>query len=69
MSNGANDVFALDVETGSLLWTFKGNPDPQAGSPIGRANRGVALGDGKVFVNIADGRIVALDQRTGAQVW
>ena len=69
VSNGANDVFAVDIETGALLWSFKGNPEPRAGSPIGRASRGVALGDGKVFVNIADGRIVALDQRTGAQVW
>jgi alcohol dehydrogenase (cytochrome c) len=69
VSNGANDVFAMDIETGAVLWSFKGNPEPRAGSPIGRASRGVALGDGKVFVNIADGRIVALDQRTGAQVW
>ncbi|MEO8309018.1 MAG: PQQ-binding-like beta-propeller repeat protein [Pseudomonadota bacterium] len=69
VSNGANDVFALDVESGAILWSFKGNPDPRAGSPIGRASRGVALGDGKVFVNIADGRIIALDQKTGAQVW
>ena len=69
VSNGANDVFALDVETGQILWTFKGNPEPRAGSPIGRASRGVAIGEGKVFVHIADGRIVALDQRTGAQLW
>ncbi|MEO6104527.1 MAG: PQQ-binding-like beta-propeller repeat protein, partial [Pseudoxanthomonas sp.] len=32
-------------------------------------SRGVALGDGKVFVGLADGRLTALDQRTGQQVW
>src|SRR5688572_7367695 len=67
--NGANDVFALDVETGAIRWKYSGNPDDRAGSPIGRTSRGVALGDGKVFVGITDGRIVALDQRTGREAW
>ena len=29
--NGANDVFALDVDTGAIRWTYRGNPDPRAG--------------------------------------
>jgi quinohemoprotein ethanol dehydrogenase len=67
--NGANDIFALDVETGAIQWSYQGKPDLKAGSPIGRASRGLALGDGKVFAGLADGRLTALDQRTGAQVW
>ena len=35
----------------------------------GWVNRGVALGDGKVFVGRADAQLVALDQRTGKEVW
>ncbi|RYZ67996.1 MAG: c-type cytochrome, partial [Proteobacteria bacterium] len=46
-----------------------GNPELRAGSPIGRTNRGVALGDGKVFVTQADSKVTALDQRTGKVVW
>ncbi|MEY4762685.1 MAG: hypothetical protein RLZZ200_2541, partial [Pseudomonadota bacterium] len=69
VSNGANDVFAMDVESGRILWKFEGKPDPRAGSPIGRANRGVALGDGKVFVTQADARLSALDQRDGSLLW
>ncbi|MEO6080623.1 MAG: PQQ-binding-like beta-propeller repeat protein [Steroidobacteraceae bacterium] len=69
VSNGAGDVFAMDVETGAMHWSYKGNPDQRAGSPIGRANRGVALGDGKVFFGLADGRLTALDQRSGQPVW
>ncbi|MEP7314146.1 MAG: PQQ-binding-like beta-propeller repeat protein, partial [Pseudomonadota bacterium] len=69
VANGANDVFAMDVETGAIRWSFKGNPDLRAGSPIGRASRGVALGDGKVFVSQADAKLSALDQRTGKVVW
>jgi alcohol dehydrogenase (cytochrome c) len=67
--NGANDVFAMDVETGKILWTYHGNPDPRGGSPIGRASRGVALGEGLVFVGHTDAQLAALDQRTGEVKW
>ena len=52
--NGANDVFALDVDTGAILWTYRGNPDPRAGVPMGRSSRGVAMGEGKIFVGQID---------------
>jgi quinohemoprotein ethanol dehydrogenase len=67
--NGANDVFAMDVETGRIHWTYRGNPDPRGGSPIGRSSRGVALGEGKVFVGHTDARLAALDQLTGKVIW
>jgi alcohol dehydrogenase (cytochrome c) len=67
--NGANDVFAMDVETGKILWTYHGNPDPRGGSPIGKVSRGVALGEGKVFVGHTDAQLAALDQKTGKIIW
>jgi PQQ-dependent dehydrogenase (methanol/ethanol family) len=67
--NGANDVFALDVDSGAILWTYRGNPDPRAGVPMGRSSRGVTMGEGKIFVGLNDARLVALDQRTGEVVW
>ncbi len=67
--NGANDVFAIDVDTGAIRWTYHGKPDPKAGVPMGKSSRGVALGEGKVFVGQLDARLVALDQKTGAVVW
>jgi alcohol dehydrogenase (cytochrome c) len=69
VANGANDVFAIDVDSGRILWTYHGNPNPQGGSPIGRASRGVAIGEGKVFVGHTDARLAALDQRTGKVLW
>jgi quinohemoprotein ethanol dehydrogenase len=69
VANGVNDVFAMDVETGKVLWTYRGNPDPRGGSPIGKSSRGVALGEGKVFVGHTDARLAALDQRTGKVLW
>jgi len=67
--NGANDVFALDVDTGQILWTYHGKPEPKAGVPMGRSSRGVALGAGLVFVAQIDAKVVALDQKTGNVVW
>lgn len=67
--NGMNNVFALDVKTGRKLWEYHGNPDPKSGNPVGWTSRGVALGDGKVFMGQIDARLKALDQRSGEPVW
>jgi quinohemoprotein ethanol dehydrogenase len=67
---GANDVFALDVDDGEILWEYRANLD--AGNTAvccGWTSRGVGLGDGKVFVGQLDGKLIALDQRTGEVLW
>jgi alcohol dehydrogenase (cytochrome c) len=70
IATGANDVFALSVETGEILWQYSAGLDPSVTSVCcGWTNRGVALGDGKVYLGQLDGRLVALDQRTGKLVW
>ena len=44
---GADDVFALSVTTGSILWTHKGGlPDAIPTVCCGWTSRGVALGEG-----------------------
>ena len=69
VTNGADDVFAVDVLSGKILWHYRGNPDPRSGNPIGRSNRGAALGDGRVYLGQLDAKLVALDQRTGRPRW
>jgi alcohol dehydrogenase (cytochrome c) len=70
--DGADDVFALDASTGEILWTYEPHlpPDP-LGEVVccGWDNRGVAIGDGMVFVSQLNGDQVALDQETGKVVW
>jgi alcohol dehydrogenase (cytochrome c) len=72
ISDGADDVFALDAGTGEILWTYEPHlpPDP-LGEVVccGWDNRGVALGDGMVFVSQLNGAQVALDQETGQVKW
>ncbi len=69
VSSGDSDVFALDLDSGEILWEYRANMDRRAGNPFGRSNRGVALGEGKVYIAQLDANLVALDQRTGAVVW
>lgn len=68
---GANDVFAVSVETGERLWKYEAYLDPAIATSIccGWAARGLALGEGKIFVGQLDGKLVALDQRSGDPVW
>jgi quinohemoprotein ethanol dehydrogenase len=64
-------VHAVDAYTGKLLWVF----DPEVGKVAGHklryswGPRGVAYWRGKVFVGTTDGRLIAIDARSGTQVW
>jgi quinohemoprotein ethanol dehydrogenase len=67
---GADDVFAIDVGTGKQLWVYQSKLDKTITTVCcGWVSRGVALGEGKIFLGRLDGKIVALDQRTGKEVW
>jgi alcohol dehydrogenase (cytochrome c) len=67
---GADDVFAIGVDTGAILWSYAAHLD-EANDVVccGWTSRGVGLGDGKVFVGQLDGKLVALDQKTGKVEW
>jgi quinohemoprotein ethanol dehydrogenase len=64
-------VFAFDAVTGKRLWAY----DPEVPRDWLRqgcckaVNRGVALWKDKVYVGAFDGRLIALDARTGRRVW
>ena len=63
-------VKAFDAQTGRLIWSY----DPAVPRALGVrgccdvVNRGVAAWQGKIFVGTFDGRLVALDARTGRPV-
>ncbi len=64
-------VFALDAKTGAVRWTY----DPKVARERANficcdvVNRGVALYRGKVYLGTLDGRLIALDEHSGAPVW
>ncbi len=66
---------AVDARTGQQRWRW----DPEVDRSIdaqgsdriccGVVNRGVAVSNGRVFVPVIDGRLVALDAATGRPIW
>jgi quinohemoprotein ethanol dehydrogenase len=70
VSTGADDVFALSVETGEILWEYDAHLDATISSVCcGWTSRGVAISDDKIFLGRLDGQLVALDRATGHVVW
>src|SRR5215471_5491671 len=76
VTDGHDNLFALDPATGTLIWAYRPTQIPGEMPPLdqisvccGRNNKGVAVGDGKVFYGRLDDVVVALDARTGAVIW
>ena len=70
VSTGANDVFALSIDNGEILWQYTANLDPDITSVCcGWNNKGVAISEDNVFIGRLDGRLVALDRATGNVAW
>jgi lanthanide-dependent methanol dehydrogenase len=67
-----NKVFALDLnEAGKIIWQYEPKQDPNV-IPVmccDTVNRGVAYGDGKIILDQADATVVALDAKTGKELW
>jgi alcohol dehydrogenase (cytochrome c) len=65
-------VFALDAGKGTVMWEYR-YPTPRPGIAGSHSdfiqNRGVALSDGKVIFGTRDNFLVALDQKTGKEMW
>jgi alcohol dehydrogenase (cytochrome c) len=70
-SHGPKNVFAADARTGEVKWRY--SPEVPAGieqyACCDVNNRGVAHANGKIFVGRLDGHLVALDARTGKELW
>src|SRR3954451_3189523 len=66
-----NELFALDATTGDLKWKYTPNTDPssQGEACCDVVNRGEAYDSGKIFFNTLDNHTVAVDAKTGKEVW
>jgi quinohemoprotein ethanol dehydrogenase len=67
---GNSDVFAVDAATGQRIWTYMSGMSQVINTACcGWDNRGVALGDGRVYLAQLNGHLLALDQKTGGVIW
>ncbi len=66
-----NVVTAYDATNGTKLWTY----DPKVDSKwarlacCGPSSRGIAAWNGKLYIGALDGRVIAIDQKDGREVW
>lgn len=67
-----NKVYAMDLsQENKIVWKYEPKQDPNV-IPVmccDTVNRGVAYGDGKIFLHQADTTLVALDAKTGKVEW
>jgi len=64
-----NDVVALDGATGRTYWTYSYKPSPLSRPCCGRVNRGLAILGTNLFMGTIDGRMIALDAKSGREIW
>jgi quinohemoprotein ethanol dehydrogenase len=67
-----NRIRAVDATNGKLIWSF----DPEVAKHIGTdrkpgwtQSRGISYYNGKIFTATWEGRLIALDAKTGKPVW
>jgi alcohol dehydrogenase (cytochrome c) len=63
-----NQLLALEAKTGNVLWRYK-RPFPEDMTPLHPTNRGVGLFGDKIYFAAAEAVLVALDAKTGKEVW
>jgi alcohol dehydrogenase (cytochrome c) len=68
ISTPNNFVAAIDAKTGTVLWRYK-RPRPQGAFVAHPSNRGLALYGDKVYYGAGEAVVVALDAKTGREVW
>ena len=64
-----NHVYALNARTGEQIWHHKHAMGPVTTYCCGPNNRGVAVSGDRVFMGTLDAKLVALDAKTGKQLW
>jgi len=76
---GGSYVYAIDAKTGATIWKHQtgaaaagnnsGLNDFARAEPGLPDREGVAVADGKVFVGLSNAHAIALDEKTGKELW
>ena len=64
-----NEAFALDAETGVVLWEYRRQLPPKIITCCGQVNRGLAIHGDRLFMATLDAAVIALDRKTGRLLW
>jgi quinohemoprotein ethanol dehydrogenase len=67
---GNDDVFALNAKTGEMIWEYWSGIEQNISTVCcGWVNRGLAMGEGQIYLGQLDANVVALDMKTGKVAW
>ena len=76
IANPGSIVQALDAATGDLLWQYERGAEAPGDSvggprllPPGGIHRNISIYQDKIYLNTTDAHVVAIDARTGKEVW
>ncbi len=71
VSTAWTKVYAYDAKTGKQLWQYDPKTPGQTIRKVccGIVNRGIAAYHGKIYVATLEGRLVAIDAKTGKEAW
>jgi alcohol dehydrogenase (cytochrome c) len=64
-----NAIYALDAATGRQLWMYEYRNPPRTFNCCGKVNRGLAILGNTLFMNTLDMHVVAVDARSGHELW
>lgn len=67
-----NRVRAVDATSGRLIWTFDPKVAENTGNDLRAGwehNRGIGIWKDRVYQATWDGRLIAIDRKSGAEVW
>ena len=71
VANRHAEIHAFDAATGKQVWVHDTHAAERAGDRmrVSWGTRGIACWQGKVYVGTTDGRLIALNGRSGRQIW
>jgi alcohol dehydrogenase (cytochrome c) len=64
-----NAIYALDAATGRQMWMYEYRNPPRTFNCCGKVNRGLAILGNTLFMNTLDMHVVAVDARSGHELW
>ncbi len=70
-TTGYSLIHAVDAATGKKLWEYDSKAAEASGFRLrqGWGSRGIAWSNGKIYAGTHDGRLIAIDAKTGKLVW
>ena len=69
LANPGAIVQALDAASGELLWEYRRETPGSDDGPAGGRHRNIAIYQDRIYLNTNDAHVVAIDARTGTEIW